>query len=331
MIPAPIMKADACVVIPNWNGKQRLGPCLDALFAQSTEFKAVVVDNGSSDGSAEFVKKNYPAVEVIELPKNCGFAGGVNEGISYALKNGFGYVALLNNDAVVDKNWLARLTSTMAEDEKIGIVSGKQLRADGRHIDSAGDQYSVWGMPFPVGRNQLDRGQFDGPGEIFSAPAAATLYRAELFKNIGLFDEQFFAYYEDVDISFRARLAGWKVVYQPRARVLHAVSATSEGLGSFTRYHATKNFFLLYAKNMPGRLFWQYLPLFALQACRLAVSSFLRGGGLAYVRGVFAAAKLTPHIISQRRRVQKSRKVPVAEIDAWLYKHRPPRIPPLPR
>ena len=275
----------------------------------------------------EIIKEKHPTVSVIPLPENTGFAGGVNAGIGIALQQNYDAVALFNNDAVADKDWLKKLVETMESDGNIGIISCKQLRSDKTHIDSTGDQYSIWGMPFPRGRNLADKGQFDKQEEIFSAPAGATLYRAELFRSIGQFDDKFFAYYEDVDISFRARLAGWKICYQPAAIVFHGVSVTSDKLGSFTRYHATKNFFLLYAKNMPGWLYWKYLPLFALQALRLAASSTLRGGLWPYTRGVVKAFVLTPHIIRERRKIQKTRKVPIKEIDNWLYHARPPKIP----
>lgn len=316
-----------CVVIPNWNGADMLAQALVSLQKQTMPAHIVVVDNGSVDASISIIEAQFPDVHLIRLPYNTGFAGGVNVGIRYALDNKYDVVALFNNDAIADKNWLKQLVTTMESDKTIGIVSPKQLRDDKKHIDSTGDFYSIWGMPFPRGRNHIDEGQYDQQEELFSAPAGATLYRSSMFKDIGIFDEAFFAYYEDVDISFRAQLAGWKVVYQPAAIIYHHVSATSNKLGSFTRYHATKNLYLLYAKNMPGLLYWKYLPLFTLQAARLFASSVLRGGGIPFIKGTLRAFMLTPHIIRERRRIQKSRKVSLDYIDAKLYKHRPPRIP----
>lgn len=317
------------VVIPNWNGADMIAESLLSLQKQSLKASIIVVDNGSVDESVSIIETRFPDVQLIKLPQNTGFAGGVNTGIRAALEQGAEAVALFNNDAAADQDWLKQLVDTMDSDQKIGIVSCKQLRTDKKHIDSTGDFYSVWGMPFPRGRNQADTGQFDQTEALFSAPAGATLYRAELFKDIGLFDEEFFAYYEDVDMSFRAQLAGWKIMYQPRAEVYHAVSATGSKLGSFTRYHATKNFYLLYAKNMPGSLYWKYLPHFTLQALRLCASSLIKGGGWAFVRGTAKAFWLTPHIIRERRNIQKKRTVSLEHINHQLYKHRPPRIPTL--
>lgn len=315
------------VVIPNWNGADLIGKCLDSLLAQTQTHQIVVVDNGSVDDSVSIVESQFPSVHLIKLPKNTGFSGGVNTGIRYAMKQGADAIALFNNDAIADKNWLKQLNEAMRSNAKIGIVSCKQLRSDKKYIDSTGDFYSIWGMPFPRGRNQLDTGQYDTPEEVFSAPAGATLYRANLFTDIGLFDETFFAYLEDVDISFRAQLAGWSVWYEPSAVVYHHVGATSSKLGSFSRYHVIKNFYMLYAKNMPSWLYWEYLPFFMIQAARLGASATLKGGGVAYFQGTARAFLNTPHIIRERRRIQKSRTVSLSYIDSQLYRKRPPRIP----
>jgi GT2 family glycosyltransferase len=323
------MKPSVFIVIPNWNGKHLLPQCLDSLEKQSLSAKIVAVDNGSSDGSVEFIKQNYPNVHLIELAKNIGFTGGVNTGINWALSQTADYIALFNNDAVADKNWLESLVDVLNRQDKVGIVTCKLLRSDKKHFDSTGDQYSVFGLPFPRSRNVEDTGQFNKAEFIFSASGGASLYRSELFKQIGVFDQKFFAYYEDVDLSFRAHLAGWKVYYQPDAVVYHEVNATSSRLGSFSRYHATKNFFMLYTKDMPGWLYWKYLPKFLYQALRLAASSFIKGGGWAYLRGLVQAFINLPAILLDRWQIQKNRKISSADIDALLYKQRPPKIPKL--
>jgi len=315
------------VVIPSWNAAEMIGKALRSLQKQSAKHVVIVVENGSVDDSAQLIEEQFPSVILLKQERNHGFAGGVNIGIRYALDQGAEAIALFNNDALADKDWLRNLVDTMKTDKKIGIVSCKQLRTDKKYIDSTGDFYSIWGLPFPRGRNQKDEGQYNRQEEVFSAPAGATLYSAEMFTEIGLFDERFFAYYEDVDISFRARLKGWKILYEPSAKVYHAVSATSSRLGSFTRYHSTKNFFMLYAKNMPGLLYWKYLPLFTIQAARLLVGSLVRREGFAYVRGVLRAFMNTPHLIKERKRIQRSRVVSTEFIDRQLYHDRPPRIP----
>jgi len=329
MIDGSIMKIKVYIVIPNWNGEDLIADCLDSLRLQSYPAKIIIVDNGSVDDSIRIIESQFPEVALLKQPKNLGFAGGVNVGIRYALDHGADAVALFNNDAIAEPDWLKNLLLSLQNNDDAGIVTGKFMRTDKKHIDSTGDYYSVYGMPFPRDRNQADAGQRDTAEDVFGATGGASLYRAEMLKEIGLFDEAFFAYYEDVDISFRAQLAGWKVQYEPSAVAYHHMSATSSKLGSFTRYHATKNFYLLYAKNMPGWLYWKYLPLFTLQALRLAASSLIKGAIWPFIKGTTKAFLLTPHIIKERRRIQTNRKASLNYIDSLLYKNRPPKIPKL--
>lgn len=313
------------VVIPNWNGKDLLGACLDSLRAQSVAVRVIVVDNGSVDGSVEFIKKNYPEVTLIELDYNHGFAGGVNVGIRHALELGADFVALFNNDAEADRHWLRQLVKAAEEQPKAGIVTSKFMRIDKKHLDSTGDFYSIYGLPFPRGRNQPDTGQYDDQREIFAASGGASLYRAKMLAEVGLFDEDYFAYYEDVDISFRARLAGWNVLYEPTAIAYHHLSATSNKLGTFSLYHSSKNFVLLYAKNMPFKLCAKYSPLFTYQLLRWLVTSTLRGHGWTYCKGIGKALLLTPSTYRKRRQIQATRSVGTDDINRLLYHHRPPK------
>lgn len=321
------MKTKVVVVIPNWNGADFIAECLMSLSKQTCSHDVVIVENGSKDNSISIIEANFPNVKILKFDDNAGFAGGVNRGIRPALDAGYEFIALFNNDAFADKDWLKELVQAAGKHPDAGIVTGKFMRMDKKHIDSTGDNYSIWGMPFPRGRNEADEGQFDTGEYVFSGTGGASLYSASMLKQIGLFDEEFFAYYEDVDISFRAQLAGWKVWYQPTAVAYHHVSGTSSKLGDFSRYHATKNFFMLYVKNMPTRLNLKYGPLFLIQSARLLASATLKGAGLVYIRGAMKALANTPHLISERKRIQKSRKVNTKDIDKLLYKNRPPKIP----
>ena len=317
------------VVIPNWNGRELLGDCLSSLRAQTQKHQVIVVDNGSSDDSVEYIKNEFPEVEIIQLDKNYGFTSGVNPGIKKAMLGGAQFVALLNNDAQADKNWLASLVKTANNHPRVGIVASKIMRADREHLDSTGEVYTIWGLSFPRGRNEVDKGQYDNQQVIFGASGGASLYRVKMLEEIGLFDEDFFAYFEDVDISFRAQLAGWKVRYEPNAVVYHQIGATSSKLGSLARYHSAKNFMLLYAKNMPLKLYFKYLPLFILQFIRWSVSSMIRFRLLVFIKGSVAACWQHPRTLKKRRQIQKNRKVSVKYIDKLLYHHRPPRPPKL--
>lgn len=323
------MKPKIVVVIPNWNGADYIGKCLTSLSKQSEKAHITVVENGSIDNSVAEITKACPSAEILKFKDNAGFAGGVNRGIRPAIAQGADYIALLNNDAIANKDWLKNLASAAEQHPEAGIITGKFMRLDKKFLDSTGDQYSTFAMPFPRGRNQEDTGQYDTAEYVFGATGGASLYRVEMLKEIGLFDEEFFAYFEDVDISYRAQLAGWKVWYEPKAEAYHHVGGTSSKLGDFARYHTIKNFFMLYAKNMPARLYWKYGPNFLYQAARLMAGSIVKGKGLVFFMGVVKAFANTPHLIRERRRIQGSQKVTTDYIDSILYHGRPPKIPPI--
>jgi len=322
------MEKKPLVVIPNWDGLPFVLDCLEALTKQSLKHDVVIVDNGSIDDSLKAIGEKYPEAHIIALPKNTGFAGGVNTGIRYGLEQNYDAVALLNNDATPDKDWLKELVGTMESDDKIGIVTCKLLHTGGKHFDSTGDFYTTRGIAFPRDRNLEDTGQRNKQEDVFSATGGASLYRAEMLRKIGLFDEYFFAYFEDVDISFRARLAGWNVIYQPKSLCYHAISATSSRLGSFSRYHSVKNLPILYLKNLPAPLFWKYLPGFTYQMSRQLAASTLKGLLGTHLKANYATLKHLPNALADRRRIQKARTLTIAELDALLVHGLPPKIPP---
>lgn len=321
-------KMKVSVVIPNWNGEDLLAESLQSIEKQTYPCQIVVVDNGSTDKSVQIIKDKFPKVHLIELTENTGFAGGVNTGLKFSLAEGFDAVALFNNDAEAEPDWLENLVEELGKKEKTGIVTGKLMRHDQKHIDSTGDFYTIWGIPMPRGRNHLDAGQYDQAESVFGASGGASLYRSTMLKEIGLFDERFFAYIEDVDISFRARLAGWDILYTPKAVAYHHVSATtSKMVSSFARYQWIKNYLMTYTKNMPARLYWKYFPLFLSQYLRYGASSTIRGGFWAYIRSSFRFLILSPGVLADRWKIQKSRKVSSSEIDELLVHSRPPKIP----
>lgn len=317
------------VVIPNWNGEDIIAECLMSLEAQSRPLDIIVVDNGSTDNSVKIIEAQFPKVTLLKNKTNMGFAGGVNTGIRYALEKGATYVALFNNDAVAKKDWLDMLVVTLEKKPEVGIVTGKFFRTNSNFFDSTGEEYSIFGSPFPRGRNQKDIGQFDNSTQLFGATGGASLYRAKMLEEIGLFDERFFAYYEDLDISFRARLAGWEVTLNLSAQASHHIGATSSKHTKLTRFNVVKNFHLLYFKNMPGSLFWLYLPTFIIGSLLLFISSLRKGLPVTHIRGVLVAIKLLPSSLVQRQRVQKHRKASIWSINSLLYKKLPPRIPSL--
>jgi len=316
----------AAVVVPNWNGAHFLDACLRSLSDQTHPAQIIVVDGASSDGSVELVRRRFPAVALICLGANPGFAGAVNRGIERALSLGADYVALLNNDATAEPQWLERLIDTAEAHPQAGIVTSKFLLRDGVHIDSTGDFYSSWGWAYPRGRDEPDRGQYDGPElrEVFCGTGGASLFRARMLEETGLFDEDYFAYLEDQDLGFRAQLQGWRARYEPGAVAYHHMMGTSATLSHFGRYQAIRNCIYLYVKNLPSPLCWKYLPKFLLGLFLMGLNDFRRRRFLAIVGAYFEALGQLPRLLAKRRGIQTNRVVSVEYIDSILIHPLPP-------
>lgn len=308
------------VVIPNWNGAHLIEPCLAALKRQTNPAdQVIVVDNGSSDGSVKLLEQKHPDVEIVSLERNYGFAGGVNCGIERALEAGATHIALLNNDAEPEPQWLDELLKVMNTQDDVAAGAGKQVDYNGK-IDTTGEVYSVWGTPFSRGRGEADKGQYDEQTDIFAATGGASLYSAAAIRSIGLMDERFFAYYEDVDWSFRARLAGWKIRYTPSAVVQHQVGSTSEKLGAFRQQHMLKNTALLYTKNMPALLYWRHLPKLAVTISVKSLNLLMHLHILPLLKAWAGIICYTPAALAERRHIQKDRQLSADQVAELLYK-----------
>jgi hypothetical protein len=250
----------ATILIVNWNGRQYLGRCLAAVFNQRLhETRVVVVDNGSTDGSCEWLAEHYPQVEVIRLPNNAGFAAANNVGITATASR---YVVTLNNDTQVGPRWLAALIDAAESDERIGLCASRILLADRPGtIDSAGIEVDRLGFAWQRGHGRLDAGLYRRPCDVFGPSAAAALYCRALLEQIGLFDADFDSYYEDVDLAWRANQAGWRCRYVPDADVLHVHSATGRREPDRKLYQLTRNRWWSVIKNYPTPRLWLMLPL----------------------------------------------------------------------
>lgn len=301
--------AKVTVVIPSWNAREEIGACLKSLQAQSLKPHIIVVENGSIDGSLQYIKETFKDVELIEHRENQGFAGGVNAGIKKAMRDGAKYIALFNNDAVASKTWLEELVHALDDNEGVGIVTCKFMTEDKKHLDSTGDYYTTWGLPYPRGRGEPVSDKYDRETAILGASGGASLYRVALFDDIGLFDEDFFAYYEDVDISLRAQLAGWKVRYEPRAVAYHQIGMTSGRIKGFTTYQTIKNLPLLLWKNVPARYLWRVLPRFTLAYVLFFARAIQRGHAKMAFQGWFKAWRLLPLKLIERHEIQRARGV----------------------
>ena len=318
--------ADVAVVVPNWNGARFLGDCLQSLTRQSAPAWIIVVDGGSTDGSRELISERFGEVTVVALDGNPGFAGAVNRGIELALAGSAEFVALLNNDAVADPDWLARLLVAARSHPEAGTVTSKLLLSDRFHIDSTGDFYSSWGWAYPRGRDEVDHGQYDDPRfrEVFCGSGGASLYRTAMLKEVGLFDEDYFAYLEDQDLGFRAQLMGWKARYEPEAVAYHRLMGTSSTMAHFGRYQAIRNCIYLYVKNVPHPLCWKYLAKFLAGLTLMAANDVRRRRFTAIAGAYVEALRQMPALLAKRRRIQAARRVPVSYIDSVLIHPLPP-------
>ena len=312
------------VVIPNWNGKDLLTACLASLQNQTQAAQVIVVDNGSTDGSVELIKKNFSQVILVELPKNRGFAAGVNVGIRRALADGADLIALLNNDALAEKDWLEQLASTAQSLPEVGIIASKLMHTDKSHFDSTGELFYSWGTPGPRGRGKPDAGQYNQTEYVFGGSGGSSAYRSKMLEQIGLFDEDFFAYYEDADLSFRAQLAGWKVYYQSSAVVYHHINATSGRVRGMHAYHMAKNMPWVIWKNMPLKLLPITLLKFSLYYS--VVLAGLAGQGLGFyaLKGFAVSLFLLPKKLIQRQAIQHRRTVSTTYIKSLFSPGLPP-------
>ncbi len=297
------------VVIPNLNGGKELLEAVQSLTEQTLLPHIIVVDNASTDDSVEMLEKKYPSVEIIRHTKNKGYAGGVNPGFRRAIELGANYAAPFNDDAIADRRWLSKLVDCLDEHPKIGAAACKVLTADKERIDSTGDYYTNWGLPYPRGRRAYDTRKYDDQTDIFAASGAASLYRVKALEEVGLLDEDFFAYYEDVDLSFRLQLAGWKVAFVPESVVYHHIGMTSSRVKGFTTYQTIKNLPWLMYKNVPKGLLHKVWPRLLLAQLLFTARAFTRGHGWAAVKGHAVSLYKLPKKLVERRRIQSTRKV----------------------
>lgn len=275
----------ATVVIPNYNGIRYIKNCLDALKAQDTDdYCIIVVDNGSEDGSMELIRDSYPDVQLIALPENIGFAAAVNIGIKESRTP---YVILLNNDTEVERSFVRELTEGISSKRDVFSASAKLLKYDKRDmIDDAGDMYCALGWAFAIGKDKKES-EYNRERELFAACAGAAIYRKRLFKEVGYFDERHFAYLEDIDIGYRARIHGYKNVYLPKARVYHMGSATTGSRYNEKKVRlASRNSIYLVYKNMPAPQIMLNLP-FLIAGVAIKQLFFIKKGlGTAYFNGL---------------------------------------------
>lgn len=278
------------IVIPNYNGEKYLKVCLDSLSRQTfNSFEIIIVDNASADNSCKLIEKEYPYIKMIKLNENTGFSKAVNIGIRASSGE---YVVLLNNDTGVDNKWLENLVKCVGEDKKIFSCCSKMIRYHEKEkIDDVGDQYTILGWAYKRGDGTSIK-KYSKDSNIFSSCAGAAIYRKDILEKIGGFDDSFFAYMEDVDISYRAKIYGYKNVYCSNAIVYHIGSATSGSRhNEFKVRLAARNNMYLILKNMPLLQLAINFP-FIFLGCFIKYLFFMKKGlGNTYLKGIIEGIK----------------------------------------
>ena len=276
---------EVSVIIPNYNGVPYLETCLDALKGQTFQgFSVILVDNGSADGSVDLVRNKYSWVKLIDLPENYGFCRAVNEGIRVSETP---YVILLNNDTEVFPDFVEQLLKGIKERPTAFSCASKMIQAQDRtKVDDAGNFYSAFGWAFARGKGK-DISKYGKPDRIFAACAGAAIYRMEYLNQTGLLDEEHFAYLEDLDLGYRARIAGYENWYLPEAKVYHVGSGTSGSrYNEFKiRYSSRNNVYLIH-KNMPLFQWILNLPLLAVGFGIKTLFFAMKGYGREYLAGI---------------------------------------------
>jgi GT2 family glycosyltransferase len=315
-------KAEVIVVIPNWNGGALLDEVsLPSLYAQAySNFSIVVVDNASVDGSVSLLTEKWPAVTVLSLPRNLGFAAAVNRGIRASTSE---FVALVNNDVCLDSEWLSSLVSAARRYPYAASFASRIMDYEDRSkLITAGDYVTLAGNVFPRGHGARGGDDYDHEEEVFSACAAAAMYRRSAFRCVGLFDEDFFAYFEDVDWGFRARRAGLACYYVPSAVAYHRGSATSGRVSGLRVSLMAQNGYWLILKNFPWPLMLRQLGPLAFIISRRFYRSFRDGDRSRTWKGLQRALILTPRMIRKRVRVGCGGSAPAGAVSDLLVADR---------
>jgi GT2 family glycosyltransferase len=307
------------IIIPHYNGAHHLPPCFNSLRNQTyPHLEIILVDNGSTDESLPLTRRDYPEVNIIELAQNIGYAA-INRGFEQAQGD---IVVPLNNDTEVTPGWAQALVEALQKYPDAGMAASKLLLFDRRDtLHSAGDGFGIDGLPFNRGVWQKDEGQFDADTYIFGGCGGAVAYRREMLEDIGFFDEDFFMYLEDVDLNWRAQIAGYRAVFAPDAVVYHHLSAS--GGGVIASYFTGRNTIFMLAKDLPGAIFrrcgWRILKA-QLKITLDALRAWRGEAARARLRGQLAGLWGLPKWLAKRKAVQAKQRVDDAYLESLLTK-----------
>jgi len=305
------------VIILNWNGKHFLETCLTALRRQTfRDFEAILVDNGSEDGSAEYVRTQFPEVRLLALGENRGFTGGNIAGWEL-VRNGpaKGLVILLNNDTEAHPLWLEELHKASDVYQGAGTFASKMMMFDERNrIENCGFSMSTIGFSTDLGRGEVDSPAWSEPRRVFGACAGAAAYRRSMLEDVGFLDDDFFMTSEDVDLSFRAQLRGYECWMIPGAVVYHRFRATMSNFPARQTFFTQRNSEFVYLKNMPAGLLLCFLPARVLYELGATLYSLKVGSGGAFLKAKVDALRQLQAVLRKRKQIQKRRTITNGEL-----------------
>ena len=308
-----MLRSIVSIIVLTWNSSVHLAHCLKNLETQIyKDFEIIIIDNGSTDNSVINAKQYDLNIRVKKLNENKGFAVANNIGARLARGK---WLALLNADAFPEPEWLERLVSTAEQNPEYNSFSSRQIQFNAPHLlDGAGDTYHISGLAWRNGYKLSAKTYGLEQKEVFSSCAAAALYSREEFLKVGGFDEDYFSYFEDVDLGFRLRLSGAKCLYVPEAVVHHVGSASTGKRSDFSVYYGYRNLIWTFVKNMPAPLIWIFLPLHISTILFFAVYLTLRGQGKVIWKAIFDALQGLSKMIQKRKIIQKNKKVEPGEL-----------------
>ena len=317
-MPLPRAKMpETSVIILNWNGKHFLQDCLSAMRRQTfRDFETILVDNGSKDGSVEYIRTQFPEVKMLALPNNLGFTGGNIEGYAQATGN---IVVLLNNDTEAHPSWLEEIQKASYAYPDAGSFASKMMYFDERdRVENCGMGVGISGATLDLGRGEIDGPQWARPREVFGGCGGAVAYRRSMLEDIGFLDPDFFMTYEDVDLSFRAQLRGYSCVFVPGAIVYHRYRATNRKTPSRQVFYSQRNIEFVYLKNMPLGLMLRSAPQRLLYELGAAIYFSKQGSGSAFLRAKLDVLRCIPSVLRKRREIQSRRTMTNSQIRATM-------------
>lgn len=317
------------IIIVSWNTKEYLEKCLSSIFEQTfNNFEVIFVDNGSTDGSVELVRIAFPTVRLVSLDKNYGFSKANNIGIRLAFEGKARHIVLLNVDTTIKETFLKELVTAAESDDSIGCCQSKMLSMDDpRIIDGVGITVRKNCGMIPIGHGELDVGNYNQPKEIFGASAGASLYKSEMLIQVGLFEEECFAYHEDVDLALRARIAGWKCLYVPQAVVYHKHSGTLGKYSPIKKYYLIRNRYYYVIKNLPAPMVFKFfiiktkniIDLIVMIPIRLVLFDMKRfHTDIIKLKAHCHAIKNIPKMFRKRNEIRSKRMISDRELVRWF-------------